>query len=156
MVSIPRDTQPEIIGNDTTKKINQAYAYGGSTMVINFIEELMDVPIDRYVSINMYGLQELIDIVGGIKVTSNETFTVKGNSYVEGNSCDMDGTEALAFTRSCYEDGAGGDFERQERQQLVVQALVEKLISVGSLGRVNSILDLLGGNVKTNLTMADL
>ncbi|CAD2079275.1 LCP family protein [Phocicoccus pinnipedialis] len=156
MISIPRDTRSEIVGNNTIEKINHAYAYGGARMAIDSLENLMNIPIDHYVTINMDGLEELIDVVGGVDVTSNATFTVKGNSYVEGQSYEMYGEEALAFTRSRYEDGSGGDFGRQERQQLVVQALGEKLISIGSIGRMNSILDAVGNNVKTDLTMSDL
>lgn len=156
MVSVPRDTRAEIVGNGTVEKINHAYAYGGPSMAKDSLENLMDVPIDHYVSINMDGLKDLIDIVGGVTVTSNATFTVKGNSYVKGLPYDMDGTEALAFTRSRYEEGSGGDFGRQDRQQLVVEALGQKLLSVGSITRINSIVDTLGYNVKTDLTMADI
>ncbi len=156
MVSVPRDTRAEIVGNGTVEKINHAYAYGGPTMAKDSLENLMDVPIDHYVSINMDGLKDLIDIVGGVTVTSNATFTVRGNSYVEGLPYDMDGTEALAFTRSRYEEGSGGDFGRQDRQQLVVEALGQKLLSVGSITRINSIVDTLGNNVRTDLKMADI
>ena len=156
MISIPRDTRTEIVGNDSVEKINHAYAYGGPQMARDSIENLMNVPIDHYVSINMDGLKDLIDIVGGVTVVSNSTFEVKGNSYVEGLPYDMDGEEALAFTRSRYQEGSGGDFGRQERQQLVVEALGDKLLSAGSITRINSILDTLGHNVKTDLTMADI
>ena len=156
MVSIPRDTRAEIVGNDSVEKINHAYAYGGPQMAKDSIENLMNVPIDHYVSINMDGLKDLIDIVGGVTVVSNSTFEVKGNSYVEGLPYDMYGEEALAFIRSRYENGFGGDFGRQERQQLVIEALGDKLLSASSITRINSILDTLGHNVKTDLKMADI
>lgn len=156
MVSIPRDTRAEIVGNDSVEKINHAYAYGGPQMAKDSIENLMNVPIDHYVSINMDGLKDLIDIVGGVTVVSNSTFEVKGNSYVEGLPYDMYGEEALAFIRSRYENGSGGDFGRQERQQLVIEALGDKLLSASSITRINSILDTLGHNVKTDLTMSNI
>lgn len=156
MISIPRDTRAEIVGNDSVEKINHAYAYGGPQMAKDSIENLMNVPIDHYVSINMDGLKDLIDIVGGVTVVSNSTFEVKGNSYVEGLPYDMYGEEALAFIRSRYENGSGGDFGRQERQQLVIEALGDKLLSASSITRINSILDTLGHNVKTDLKMADI
>jgi hypothetical protein len=46
VVSIPRDTQAEIVGRGTTEKINHAYAYGGPTMAVKSLEKLMNVPID--------------------------------------------------------------------------------------------------------------
>ena len=84
MVSVPRDTRAQIVGRDSVEKINHAYAYGGPKMAINSLEKLMNVPIDHYATINMDGVKELVDQAGGVTVTSNATFTVKGNSYVKG------------------------------------------------------------------------
>lgn len=78
MISIPRDTQAEIVGRDTTEKINHAYAYGGPDMAVKSIEKLMGVPIDHYATVNMDGLKDTIDTVGGIDVTSNATFNAGG------------------------------------------------------------------------------
>lgn len=54
------------------------------------------------------------------------------------------------------ENGAGGDFGRQERQQLVLQALVNKLVSANSITKINGIVDALGDNVKTDLSITEL
>ncbi|WP_314350493.1 LCP family protein [Mammaliicoccus vitulinus] len=156
MVSIPRDTRAEIVGQGSVEKINHAYAYGGPKMAINSLEKLMNVPVDHYASINMDGVKELVDQAGGVTVTSNATFTVKGNSYVKGQKYKLNGEEALAFIRSRKEDGAGGDFGRQERQQLVIQALANELVSVGSLPKINQIFDTLGDNVQTDLKISQI
>ncbi|WP_416350219.1 LCP family protein [Mammaliicoccus lentus] len=156
MVSIPRDTRAEIVGNDSVEKINHAYAYGGPKMAINSVEKLMNVPVDHYATINMDGVKDLVDYAGGVNVTSNSTFTVKGKSYVKGQKYKLNGEEALAFIRSRKEEGAGGDFGRQERQQLVIQALANELVSVGSLPKINQIFDTLGDNVKTDMKIGQL
>ncbi|HBV02791.1 MULTISPECIES: LCP family protein [Mammaliicoccus] len=156
MVSIPRDTRAEIVGNDSVEKINHAYAYGGPKMAINSVEKLMNVPVDHYATINMDGVKDLVDYAGGVNVTSNATFTVKGKSYVKGQKYKLNGEEALAFIRSRKEEGAGGDFGRQERQQLVIQALANELVSVGSLPKINQIFDTLGDNVKTDMKIGQL
>lgn len=156
MVSVPRDTRAEIVGNDTIEKINHAYAYGGPQMAVDSLEKLMNVPIDHYVSINMDGVKDLINTVGGVEVKSNATFTVKGNSYVEGETYEMDGEEALSFMRSRYDEGSGGDFGRQNRQQIVLEALVNKMARVGSIGRVNDIFKTLGSNLYTDVKMSQI
>lgn len=156
MVSIPRDTRAEIVGNDSVEKINHAYAYGGPKMAINSVEKLMNVPVDHYATINMDGVKDLVDYAGGVNVTSNATFKVKGKSYVKGQKYKLNGEEALAFIRSRKEEGAGGDFGRQERQQLVIQALANELVSVGSLPKINQIFDTLGDNVKTDMKIGQL
>ena len=156
MVSVPRDTRAQIVGRDSVEKINHAYAYGGPKMAINSLEKLMNVPIDHYATINMDGVKELVDQAGGVTVKSNATFTVKGNSYVKDQKYKLDGDQALAFIRSRKEDGAGGDFGRQERQQLVIQALAKELVSIGSLPKINQIFDTLGDNVQTDLKISQI
>lgn len=67
LVSIARDTYVPIIGheNNAEDKINHAYAFGGAAMSMATVENYLDIPIDHYVAINMKGLKELVDAVGG-------------------------------------------------------------------------------------------
>lgn len=156
MISIPRDTQAEIVGHDTTEKINHAYAYGGPDMAVKSIEKLMGVPIDHYATVNMDGLKDTIDTVGGIDVTSNATFNAGGHQFTKGQRTHLDGDTAMSFIRSRKEEGAGGDFGRQERQQLVLQGLADKLTSISSLTNFNALMNQLSDNVKTDLTIGEL
>lgn len=156
VISIPRDTRAEIVGRGTTEKINHAYAYGGPDMAVKSIEKLMNVPIDHYATVDMDGLKDTIDTVGGIDVVSNATFTVHGQQYNEGQKVHLDGDQAMAFIRSRKEAGAGGDFGRQERQQLVLQGLANKLTSTSSLTNFNALMNQLSDNVKTDMTLGEL
>lgn len=156
MLSIPRDTYSEMVGKGTNEKIAHAYAYGGAKMAIDSVEKLMNVPIDYYATINMDGMHEMIDEVGGIDVVSNATFTSNGNSFVKGQEAHLNGEQAMSFIRSRKEDGAGGDFGRQERQQIVIQALATKVLSVDSVTKLDAILKNVEGNVVTDLSFDDL
>ena len=79
MISLDRDILTDIVGNDTQDKLNHAYAFGGAEMAINTVQELLDIPIHHYVSINMKGLKDLIDAVGGIEVDNTiGEFTLDG------------------------------------------------------------------------------
>lgn len=156
IVSIPRDTQADIVGKGTTEKINHAYAYGGPDMAVKSVEKLLNVPIDHYATIDMDGMKDMIDTVGGISVTSNATFSYDVYQFNQGENTKMDGKEAMAFIRSRKEDGAGGDFGRQERQQLVIQGLANKLTSVSSVTHFNSLMNHVEDNVKTDLTVGQL
>ncbi len=63
----------------------------------------------------------------------------------------LDGDKALCFARSRYQSN---DFERAKRQQLVVDAIKDKALSIGTVsdfGRINALLETLGDNVSTNL-----
>jgi LytR_cpsA_psr family len=70
----------------------------------------------------------------------------------------MNGTQALVFSRSRHsnDNGEGSDFARSRRQQLVVAALKQKVVSLGGLGRLPDLLNSLGDNVVTDLHVNDL
>lgn len=156
MVSIPRDTYSEMVGKDTQEKIAHAYAYGGAKMAVQSVEKLMNVPIDYYATVNMDGMHKLIGEVGGIDVKSNATFSANGYDFVKGQNVHLDGDKALAFIRARKGDGAGGDFGRQERQQIVIQGLANKIVNVQSVTKLDAILKNIDGNVVTDMSFDDL
>ncbi|MCM3499595.1 LCP family glycopolymer transferase [Staphylococcus capitis] len=156
LVSIPRDTQAQIVGRGTTEKIAHAYAYGGPNMAVNSLEKLMNVPIDHYATIDMDGLHDMIDTLGGVDVVSNDTFTISGLHFVKGQKTHVDGDAAMRFIRSRKEEGAGGDLGRQERQQLVLEAMANKMTSPTSITHFNSLMSEIQQNVKTDLSLSDL
>lgn len=103
MVSVPRDTRTEIVGHNSTEKINHAYAYGGPKMAVNSLEKLMDVPVDHYIAINMDGVKTVVDEIGGVDITSDATFTTKSTTpfhFDKGKQYHMDGKQALAYMRA--------------------------------------------------------
>ncbi|HHO2034724.1 TPA: LCP family protein [Staphylococcus aureus] len=156
IVSIPRDTRAEIVGRGTTEKIAHAYAYGGPNMAVKSLEKLMNVPIDHYATIDMDGLHNMIDSIGGVDVVSNDTFTVDGVRFTKGQQTHVNGDQALKFIRSRKEEGAGGDFGRQQRQQIVLEAMANKIASPSSITHFNSLMNEIQNNVKTDLTLGDL
>ena len=124
------DTRTEIVGHNSTEKINHAYAYGGPKMAVNSLEKLMDVPVDHYIAINMDGVKTVVDEIGGVDITSDATFTTKSTTpfhFDKGKQYHMDGKQALAYMRARKEDGAGGDGGRQLRQQQVT-AVVKRSV----------------------------
>ena len=150
LLSIPRDTYTEIVGMKTYDKINHAYAYGQAKMAINSVEKLFDTNIDFYMEINMSGLMEFVDAVGGIEVTSPLTFTYEGRSFVEGKTELLDGESALRFARMRYDDPEG-DYGRQKRQRIVIEQLVKKMMSFNSITNFEKIMNAVSKNVKTDI-----
>ena len=134
----------------TYDKINHAYAYGQAKMAINSVEKLFDTNIDFYMEINMSGLMEFVDAVGGIEVTSPLTFTYEGRSFVEGNTELLDGESALRFARMRYDDPEG-DYGRQKRQRIVIEQLVKKMMSFNSITNFEKIMNAVSKNVKTDI-----
>ena len=154
MLSIPRDTRVEIVGNDTTEKINHAYARGGVNMAIDTVENLLNIPIDYYVSVNMEGFLDLVDTLGGIEVENDMELEVNDYYFPKGE-VKLNGDEALIFSRIRYEDPRG-DFGRQVRQRLLIEALMGEAKDPKILLKVSDVLDVLGDNVRMNFTMSEI
>lgn len=149
IVSIPRDTYMEIVGYGTSDKINHAYAFGGPAMSMDSLEKYLDIPIDHYASINMKGIKDLVDAVGGVVVNNDLEFSSQGHTFGIGQIA-ITGEEALAFVRMRYDDPRG-DYGRQERQRLVVEGIVKKLISLSGVTQYQSVLDAISNNMRTDM-----
>lgn len=154
LVSIPRDTYTEIIGRRTMDKINHAYAFGGVGMAMDTAEALLQIPIDYYVSINMEGMEDLVDALGGVEVDNQLAFSYEGHDFPLGKQ-HLDGLQALQYSRMRYDD-PNGDYGRQTRQRMVLQAIVKKALNIGTLTKYKAILDTLSQNMKTNLSWEEL
>ena len=154
MLSIPRDTRTEIIGHGTVDKINHAYAFGGIEMSMDTVENLLDIPIDYYIEVNMESFKDIIDALNGVTVENNLDFTYDGVHFPIG-TITLDGEDALKYSRMRYED-PNGDFGRQQRQRQIIEAVISKGASFSSLTRFDDIFDTLGENVSTNLSFKEI
>lgn len=150
MVSIPRDTYTEIIGRGTMDKINHAYAFGGIEMSLATMENLLNIPIDYVVQVNMEGFKDIVDAVGGVDVNNANAF----DNFSTGD-IHLNGSEALDYVRMRKQD-ARGDFGRQDRQKQVLQAVMRKGASANSLMNYNEIFDALGTNIRTNMSFDEM
>lgn len=159
MISIPRDTRTEIIGHGTTDKINHAYAFGGTKMAIETVENFTNIPIDYYIKVNMEALSSLVDAMGGVTVHNDldwydEGYYKKGYHYREGDIV-LNGPKALGYVRMRHLDPRG-DFGRNDRQRQVIAAIIDKASNASSVTKFDDILNVLGSNVKTDLTFDEM
>lgn len=67
----------------------------------------------------------------------------------------MDGKTALKFVRSRHSSEEAGDFSRSRRQQLLIQAVIDQLFSIGAIGKIPSFLSTLRSHIDTDMTAAD-
>lgn len=127
VVSLPRDAEVAVDGYEEyfPSKLNSAYEYGGSATAVKTVQKYLNVPIDFYATINMGGLEKLIDAVGGIDVDPLLTFTYDNQSFTKGKKTHMDGKRALAYVRMRYDDPEG-DYGRQARQRQVLTQVAFK------------------------------
>lgn len=156
IVSLPRDMKINIPGYSqySPAKINAAYAFGGTKATVNTVQKYFDIPIDYYVLVNMGGLEKAINHIGGVTVISPLTFSYEGYSFTKGKTYHMQGKEALAFARMRHEDPQG-DYGRQQRQRLIISALLKKSISYQTVLN-RSFLSSMSDSMKTDLSLSDL
>lgn len=175
LISVPRDLAVEIPGYDI-KKINSANAYGekekegwGAAFATQVISDTFDIEIPYYVRIDFKAFGEIIDEVGGVRIEVDTTFTdymyptandlYQTISFQKGPTT-MNGDTALKFVRSRHgNNGEGSDFARSARQQKVLLALKEKILSFGTLTnpvRIKKILDALERHMTTNMNFEEI
>lgn len=154
LVSLARDTYVDIPGQGKQDKLNHAYAFGGASLAMDTVENYLNIPINHYVSINMAGLKELVNAVGGIEVNNNLTFSQDGYDFTLGK-ISLDGEQALSYSRMRYED-PNGDYGRQERQRKVIEGIVQKVLSLNSVSNYQEILTAVSDNMKTDLSFDDM
>ncbi|MDX1805972.1 MAG: LCP family protein [Paenisporosarcina sp.] len=155
LLSIPRDSLVYIPSNGYNDKINHAFQNGGALSSIETIEHLLEVPVDYYVKMNFDAFVDIIDALGGIEAEVPFTFTEKDQydkltvKLVKGTHV-LDGREALALARTRKIDN---DIERGKRQQELLQSLVEKATSAGSITKYGDVIQAVGQHMKTDMTM---
>ncbi|RSU03276.1 hypothetical protein CBF31_06055 [Vagococcus fessus] len=156
-VSIPRDTYTQINSEKYTGKgkINAAYAYGDIEATVDAVENLMNVPINHYVTIDFQAFEQIIDAFDGVEVDVPYDYTeqnAKGKFKVKlkkGRHV-LNGEEALAFARTRKADD---DVKRGSRQQEVMQALLKKAMGLGSITKFQDVIKALRGHFWTDMTM---
>ncbi|MEG3270476.1 LCP family protein [Streptococcus suis] len=165
MMSLTRDIMVEIAeangeSSGTVEKLNHSYSYGQAPMAIATIEKMMDITIDRYIEINMDGLVELVDAVGGIEVNNTLGFPISISehepaytSIVQPGQQLVNGDQALVYARMRYDDPEG-DIGRQRRQREVITAIIKKLLQLDGLTQYKKILTAISNNMRTNIEIS--
>ena len=140
VISIPRDSWVDIPGHGRNK-INASYSIGGPTLLIQTVEQLTEVRIDHYVTIDFDGIIQVTDDLGGVDVVVAETTSWGPYTFAAGVN-HLDGDQARWYVGQRY-DLPGGDFDRVKRQQNYLRAMFTKLFSQDvftSPGRLDSTL----------------
>ncbi|UFJ39135.1 LCP family protein [Brevibacillus humidisoli] len=162
LLSIPRDSYMELPGRGFDK-VNHAMAYGGPALLKETLEQYFDVPIDRYITVDFEGFRQVVDELGGIQVNIKKR--MKYTDPTDGTRIDLEpglqvlnGKQALDYARYRKSDigREDSDAERISRQQEILQALVKKGESLQGVIKVFSLMDILGGHVKTDLSEAEI
>ena len=133
MTSFLRDLYVKIPGYGSNR-INAAYAYGGTPLLKQTIDENFRVAIDGSIEVDFTHFADIIDQLGGVELElrQDEADVINhqtGSSLTEGTQW-LDGYQALTYSRIRNLD-IDGDFSRTNRQRKVINALVDALRDTG-------------------------
>lgn len=170
MLSIPRDTYTTIACTGGKHKINSSGWYGDNC-VVRTVENYLDIDIDYYAKINFLGIVDLVNNLGGVEVDVPYAFCEqnskrqwgKNTVYVDKGLQTLNGEQALALSRNRHywkgtcpakytSEGERSDLTRGQNQQLVIKAILSKLLDVRDINKFYGILDTVGKNMTTNMS----
>ncbi len=154
LTSIPRDYYVYLSDYKDYDKLTHTGIYG-IDVTTKALEDLLDIDINYYVKVNFTTLVDIVDELGGITVNSNYDFTsIDGYHFSKGEN-NLNGKEALSFARE-RQAFSEGDRVRVENQQLVLTAIINKVLSAGIITNYNSLLNALSGEFLTNITNKEI
>jgi len=184
LISLPRDVWSPTLKD----KINSAYHYGeekkqGGGLILSklIVEETLGQPVHYAILIDLSSLKEAIDILGGVEIEvkhafDDDQFPIAGkeNDLCNGDpqlACryehlhfdqgwqKMNGERALKYIRSRNAEGEeGGDFARANRQQKLLLAIKNKVLSPSIIfnpAKVKALIEIFSQGIKTDLNLAE-
>ena len=167
LLSVYRDSLLDI-GDGNFQKCNAAYSYGGPAQAISMLNRNLDLNIKKFVTVDFAAVSEVIDLLGGIRVDVSEAERIATNRYigetarVAGKRANyltksgvqtLDGVQATTYAR--IRKGVGDDYQRTERQRIIIEKTMEKA-KKADLTTLNKIADKVIDMVYTNFKMKEI
>ena len=158
IVSLPRDT---LMSNG--HKLNSSYNNGGTEALRSNIEDMLGVPVDFYVSVDLKGFIALIDQIGGVEfdvpcdMDYDDPYQDLHIHFKAGLQ-KLNGQQAMEVVRFRHNNdntGYGGrqDLGRIGTQQAFLKTVAQKLMK---LENVPAMAETFLKYVKTDLTLGNL
>ncbi|RAL56570.1 hypothetical protein BLD25_02820 [Candidatus Gracilibacteria bacterium GN02-872] len=177
LLSIQRDLYVNYATNPNEKegtgKINSVYPHylgrlkDETQAMHKLAEKIKDITgeeTDYFVNVDFAGFKKIIDTLGGVEIDVKESFVDR--TYPDGNwgyktisfkkgLQTMDGEKALEYSRSRH---STSDFDRSLRQQQVIQAVKNKIMSsytINSPAKVTELYNIFKENIFTDVSIND-
>ena len=159
ILSIPRDTRVEVESRGV-QKINATNILGGPALTARTVSNLLEgVEIDRYLRVNVAGVEKLVDALGGVTVNVPKDLKYRDDSqhlYIDlkKGKQHLNGNQVLQLLR--FRNDALGDLGRIQRQQAVMQAILEQALTPATVGKIPELIPTIQGYIDTNLKLEEL
>jgi polyisoprenyl-teichoic acid--peptidoglycan teichoic acid transferase len=168
--SLLRDIYLQIPGVSQGNRLNTANAFGGPALLLDTIQQNFKIKVDKYIAVDFFSFMDIVDKVGGVEINVTDPEIKVANSYIQGINTlkglpendgeltlagkqTLTGKQALSYARIRYV--GNGDFERTDRQRLVLGYVFSK-IKTRNISQLNDLLNTFLPEVTTNLSKSEL
>lgn len=156
MTSFMRDMYVQIPGY-YKNRINASYYIGGMNLLQKTLELNFGVEVNGVVEVDFSQFEKLVDLLGGVEIELNyqeaEFINVKSGSKLTAGTHNLTGTQALWYSRN--RGDARGDFNRTNRQRIVLSKIIEKYRS-SSMADLLAMMDDILPMVTTDMDKNDI
>lgn len=154
VISFMRDIYADI-PNYKSYKLNTAYYLDGVPLLQATLQNMFDIPIHHYALIDFRSFESLVDILApeGITMDVEKNMSEKiGVSLTKGEQ-QLNGQEILGYAR--FRADREGDFGRVARQQKVMEALKDEVLSIQNVSNVPKFIGAAEGYIQTDYSRKD-
>ncbi|CAD2074877.1 Regulatory protein MsrR [Jeotgalicoccus aerolatus] len=155
LVSIMRDIYVDIPGYQSYK-INAVYSLGGVELLREVMAHNFDINVEEYVTVDYDAFMETVNVVNpnGVTIDVEKDMSEKIDTELKQGEQQLNGKDLLAYAR--FRNDEEGDFGRVRRQQQVLSAIQDEIISVGGIVKLPKILGTGMGYVDTSMTNKEM
>lgn len=164
IISFSRDTL--LPYKESNMKLRYMYKTGGDTLVGDSIENLLKLSLDGVVKVNLNGFRQIIDCIGGIDVYIEKDMNYDDNdkdlhiNFKAGETIHLNGEKAEEFFRwrnNNDEDNPYlNDIDRIENQKILINKVIEKVISFNNIANINDMVKVIKNNIETDLSVNEI
>lgn len=158
VLSLPRDLRVEIPGYGVDK-LNAAYSYGGEELAIRTVQQLTNIDLDHFVTIDFDAFRQVTTELGGVWIDVDRRYYHQAqvgaadpweNIDIQAGYQRLMGEDALDFVRFRHDSNV--DFGRMERQQLFLREAQRQLVGLGTAFKIPELVSLVASNIRTDLS----
>lgn len=156
LISIPRDTWVE--ADSSAGRVGSLYTWGGASLIVRHISNLLGISIHQYVVIDMSTFAELVDIFGGVDIYVEENMDYEdpesgleihlGQGYQH-----LNGEESQKYLR--FRGEKLGDVGRVQRQQKFFKSFYTKVLQLDTIPKLPAIADIFRNKMETSAEIFD-
>lgn len=158
LISIPRDTLVRVDGKNY--KINATYGIGGTELLKQTVSEMLALPVDYYVMVDLQAFTAIVEEIGGVWFTvpvdmDYDDPTQDLHIHLKAGYQLLNGEQAMGVMRcrNCYDDA---DMGRVRTQRAFLTALIKQTVSLSNVSKVTSLVNIVSTYVDTDMPVSTM